>query len=86
MDETDATVFEFLRRHLAGERTPDRSAVRFYLQNHGGYLEDRDWPPSGTRFGRLYLSRGQLVGDEPSGRSTSSYFTNPSARIQSSAT
>jgi hypothetical protein len=83
-DKTDATVFEFLRRHLAGEQTPDRSAVRFYLQNHGGYLEDTDWPPSGTRFGRLYLSQGRLVGDEPSQRSSSSYFTNPSAGISKS--
>ena len=73
-------MFEFLRRHLLGEATPERPPVRFYLQKRGAYLDDQSWPPRGTRFERLHLGDGSLSA-EPGQRSSASYFANPSAGI-----
>ena len=81
LESTTGLIFEFFQKHLLGQKTADRAPVRYYLQSRGGFMNDESWPPKDTDFGRVYLTRSQLIGDQPRDRTTASYFANPAAGI-----
>lgn len=83
-DDLAATIFEFLSKYLLDTPTPDRSAVRVYVQQGDRYLNDSQWPPRATQLLRLYLDKDALVPAAPVESASSSYFTNPLAGLSMS--
>jgi predicted acyl esterase len=81
VDDLQATIFEFLARHLLGAPAPARSPVRVFVQGANRYLDDTQWPPRATHFERLYLDQGTLVPAAPAAAGSESYFTNPLAGL-----
>lgn len=81
--EPAALVFEFMARHLLGERTPERPRVEYYLQGAGKYVAARSWPPRSTDFRRFDLGDGTIrrhrPGSTPTGRA--SYVAEPAAGL-----
>ena len=64
--DSSGLVFEFLRKHLTGAKTPERPRVEFYMQSRNEHVSADSWPPAGTRFERLRLGPGTLLsGDAP---------------------
>ncbi len=85
--DPSALVFEFMAKHLLGERTPDRPPVEYYLQGGGAgagrYQAASTWPPKQVRFRRFDLGPGTLLPDssDPDQRGTATYVTNPAAGL-----
>jgi putative CocE/NonD family hydrolase len=75
--DTSALIFEFLQRHLAGVKTPDRPPVEYYVQGRDEYASANSWPPPATRVERLELGAGELAPDASEGRQQ--FVTNPVA-------
>lgn len=76
-----AAVFEFMRRHVAGARTPDRPAVEWHLQGAEEMRSSRAWPPPGVEHQDYLLTGDELVPgrDTMVARGEASYVTNPLA-------
>ncbi|MBV9212484.1 MAG: CocE/NonD family hydrolase [Actinobacteria bacterium] len=81
IDDTEATVFEFLRKHLVPHsHAPARPRVRVYVQGAGRWLDRRRWPPPDSHVAKLFLSPGRLSGQMGSAHSES-YLTDPAAGL-----
>lgn len=80
-----ALVFEFMARHLLGERTPDRPPVEYYVQGAGRYAAAASWPPRSTDLRRFDLGDGTIrrhrAGSPPAPRGQASYVTEPAAGL-----
>lgn len=78
-----ALVFEFMTKHLLGERTPERPNVEYYLQGAGKYVEATSWPPRSTDFQRFDLGNGTLQRHRPDSRPNgqASYVAEPAAGL-----
>jgi putative CocE/NonD family hydrolase len=92
-DNFPAIEFDFLSHYLRGTTEHLAPKVSFQLQPAGPYQYDAQWPPTGTRFTRYYLtggggtgqpamgnlSVGGLAPEVPSSHATASYLTDPLA-------
>jgi len=92
-DNFPAIEFDFLSHYLRGTPEHRGPQVAFQLQPAGPYQYAAQWPPTGTRFTRYYLtaaggtgqpaignlSVGGLAPAVPTSRATASYFTDPLA-------
>ncbi len=74
-----ALTFEFMRKHLLGERAPARPPVEYYLQEGDAYQSAPRWPPPRTTFKRYRLDAGEALRapGEPTSTGTGAYVTNP---------
>jgi len=90
-DNFPAIEFDFLSHYLRGTAEHRGSRVAFQLQPSGPYQHAAQWPPTGTRFTRYFLtsagstgqpvaghlSVGRLSTNPPTQSVTASYFTDP---------
>ena len=74
--DTGALVFEFLSKHLAGAKTPDRPPVEYYVQGRDEYATASSWPPADVGYKRLKLAAKELTDASGIG-GTQSFVTNP---------
>ena len=74
-----ALVYEFLAKHLRGDRAPDRPRVEYYLQGADRYAASPTWPPPGVDFRRFDLGAGTIKSRSKAASGTTSYVTNPAA-------
>jgi putative CocE/NonD family hydrolase len=78
-----ALVFEFMRRHLMGAKTPWRAPVRYYVQAQNRYHNAGHWPPANSRFQRFELGahslRREPARTRPPARGSARYVTDPAA-------
>jgi uncharacterized protein len=57
--DTGGLVFEFMQKHLAGAKTPDRPPVEYYVQGRDEYATASSWPPRDARVETLALGEGE---------------------------
>ncbi len=82
LDDSEATVFEFLRKHLVRHaHSPSRPRVRVYLQGAGHWMNRRHWPPPDSHVAKLYLSAAGLTHRRQPAAGAKSYVTNPAAGL-----
>jgi len=81
LDDLSATTFEFLAKYLLDAPTPSRSNVRVYVQAANRYVDDTQWPLSGTSMSRLYLSHDALTATAPGSAAREKYATDPAAGL-----
>ena len=74
--DVQATMFEFLAKHLRGDTVPRRPPAELYVQGANRTMTAQQWPPEGTRFAELPLGPGTLGAPA---KGTTSYFTDPAA-------
>jgi putative CocE/NonD family hydrolase len=74
-----ALVYEFLAKHLRGDRAPDRPRVEYYVQGADRYAASKTWPPPGVDFQRFDLDAGTIKRRSKAASGTTSYVTNPAA-------
>ena len=92
-DNFPAIEFDFLSHYLRGTPEHPEPKVAFQLQPTGPYQSATQWPPTGTRFTRYYLTSTGTAGQPLTGAasigsltptpakqpSTAQYFTDPLA-------
>lgn len=90
--ELQAIEFDFMSHYLRGTAAHPAAPVSYVVQPTGAYRTASTWPPTGTRFTRLYLSpppsstalAGTLSTVRPGGAGSGSYVTNPAAGLSMS--
>jgi uncharacterized protein len=78
LEDTEAVVFEFLRKYLEpGASVPRRAKARVYVQGRQKWMDTSTWPPPDSRVSRLYLSRTGLTGRPVARAASEHYATDP---------
>jgi putative CocE/NonD family hydrolase len=79
VQDTAATIFEFLDTCLRDAPAPERPRVQLFVQQRNRYLTSKDWPPTGTTYEKLALGAGTLGGAPAAG--TQQYVSDPAAGL-----